>query len=68
MEYRIQQRATIWVETTVEAGSLKKALEKAEEQMINGDYRELYDTFDLAGEWWVEDENGNEPQLPEEYK
>lgn len=68
MEYRIQQRASMWVETTVEADTLEEALQKAQEQMINGDYRELYDTFDLVGEWWAEDENRIEQELPEEYK
>lgn len=68
MEYRIQQRATMWVETTAEGDTLEQALEKAQEQMINGDYRELYDTFDLAGEWWAEDENRIEQELPKDYK
>ena len=68
MEYRIQQRATMWVETKVEADTLEEALEKAEEKMADGDYRELDDTFDLAGEWWAEDENRIQQELPKEYK
>jgi hypothetical protein len=68
MEYRVQQRATIWVETNVEADTIDDALEKAQEQMTNGDYRELYDTFELAGEWWAEDSKGNESELPKDWR
>ena len=68
MEYRIQQRASMWVQTKIEADTLEQALEKAHEQMIDGDYMEMYDTFELSGDWWAEDENGHEPELPKGWR
>lgn len=68
MEYRIQQRATIWVQTWVEADTIEEAMEKADEQILYGDYQELADTFEPAGEWYAADENGKELELPEGFK
>jgi hypothetical protein len=68
MEYRIQQRASMWVATKIEADTLEQALEKAQEKMNNGNYIELFDTFELSGDWWAEDANGNEPELPKDWR
>jgi hypothetical protein len=65
-EYIIQQKCTVWIQTTVEAKSLKKALEQALEAMEQeGDYRELLETFDFCREFYAMDENRQELDLPE---
>jgi hypothetical protein len=59
MEYRVQRPSTIWIETTVEADSFEEALEKADEQLYEGDYKELDDTLDIDYDrFWAEDEDG----------
>lgn len=64
-EYIIQQKCTVWIQTTVEAKSLKAAMEKASDAMENeGDYMELLETFDFTGEYFAMDENRNELELP----
>ena len=68
MEYRIQQCASMWVETNIEADTLEQALEKAESEMMTGGYRELYDTFELSGNWWAEDKNGQCLKLPKGWR
>jgi hypothetical protein len=58
-EYRIQRPSTVWIETTVEADSFEEALEKADEQLYEGDYEEVDDTFDIDYDrFWAEDEDG----------
>jgi hypothetical protein len=64
-EYKIQQKCTVWIQTTVEARSLKSAMDKASEAMENdGDFEELLETFDFTGEYFAMDENRNELKLP----
>jgi hypothetical protein len=58
MNYRIQQKATVWIETTVEADNLEQALLAADEQINNGDFREDPASFELVDEFWWEDEQG----------
>jgi len=58
MEYRIQQKATVWIETTVEADNLEQALLAADKQINNGDFREDPASFELVDEFWWEDEQG----------
>jgi hypothetical protein len=58
MEYRVQRPSTVWIETTVEADSFEQALELADEQFQDGEYKEIDDTFDIDyGRYWIEDEN-----------
>ena len=58
-EYRVQRPSTIWIQTTVEAESFDEALELADEQFENGEYRDIEDTFDIDYErYWIEDEDG----------
>ena len=63
MEYRIQQKASIWIETTVEADNLEQALLAADEQINNGDFREDPASFELVDEFWWEDEQGESGTL-----
>lgn len=59
MEYRVQRPSTVWIETTVEADSFEQALELADEEFYNGEYKELDDTFDIDYiRFWAEDEDG----------
>jgi hypothetical protein len=58
MEYRIQQKASIWIEVSVEADNPDEALELAEEAIDNGDFKEDPASFELVDEFWWEDENG----------
>ena len=58
-EYRVQRPSTIWIQTTVEAQSFDEALELADEQFENGEYRDIEDTFDIDYDrYWIEDEDG----------
>ncbi len=58
MEYRVQRPSTTWIETTVEADSFEQALELADDQFYEGDYKEVDDTFDIDYDrYWIEDEN-----------
>jgi hypothetical protein len=59
MDYRVQRPSTIWIETAVEADSFEQALEKADDQFYDGDYKEVDDTFDIDYDrHWIEDEDG----------
>jgi hypothetical protein len=63
MKYRIQQKASVWIETTVEADSLKKAMKLAEKNIDNGDFKEDPYSFELEDEYWWEDEDGESGTL-----
>jgi hypothetical protein len=58
MEYRVQQKASVWVEVSVEARSLKKALELAEEEISSGNFEEDPTSFELEDEYWWENDKG----------
>ena len=58
MEYRIQQKASIWIETTVSADTLEEAMKLAEKDIDNGDFKEDPASFTLEDEFWWEDEDG----------
>lgn len=66
--FTIQQKATIWAETYIEAETLDEAMAKASEQMDEGDYHEVSHTWEFTGDYWATNENGDELELPEEYK
>jgi hypothetical protein len=51
--YYVEQRAEIWVRTTVEANNAKAALELGKQQLENGDYYENMDTLELQEEYWI---------------
>lgn len=68
MIYTIQQKAEVWAETNIEAETLEEALEKASEEMEQGGYFEVTHTWEFTGNYWATDEEGNELELPEEYK
>lgn len=58
MEYEVQQKATIWYKTKVEANSAVEAIELVAEQGI-GEYWEIIDDNpDFLPEFWTE-ETGN---------
>lgn len=61
MEYRIQQKATIWYETTVEADSPEQAIEKVQKGETD-DWEQVLDTTVMLDEFWWQDENGNESE------
>ena len=64
MEYRIQQKATIWYETTVEADSPEQAVEKVR-QGETDDWEQVLDTTVMLDEFWWQDENNNEGEVNE---
>ena len=58
MEYRIQQKASVWIEVSVDADNLEQAFEFAEEEINKGRFREDPYSFELEDEFWWEDEDG----------
>lgn len=63
MKYRIQQKASIWVEVKVEADSLEEAMKLAEKDIDNGDFWEDPASFELEDEFWWEDEDKESGRL-----
>lgn len=56
-EWTVQRPATIWISTTVEAETLEKALELADEEFYCGEYKEDEDSFDIDySRYWAVDE------------
>jgi hypothetical protein len=51
--YYVEQRAEIWVRTTVQANNAKAALELGKQQLEDGDYYENMDTLELQDEYWI---------------
>jgi hypothetical protein len=51
--YYVEQRAEIWVRTTVQANNAKAALELGKQQLEDGDYYENMDTLELQEEYWI---------------
>ena len=65
MEYKIQRPSTVWVETAVEADSLEKAIELADEQFVAGEFAEIDETFSIDYDrYWSKDETG---EIKEDY-
>jgi hypothetical protein len=58
MDYRIQQKASVWIEVSVDADNLEQAFEFAEEEINKGRFREDPYSFELEDEYWWEDEDG----------
>jgi hypothetical protein len=63
MNYRIQQNASIWVEVSVEADNLIEALQLAEQEITNGNFKEDPASFELVDEYWWENEQGERGTL-----
>ena len=57
MRYTVQQEATVWYETTVEADNYDDAVAKAE---TSDAWEVLLETVEMNDEYYVEDENGEE--------
>ena len=66
MEYRIQQKATIWYETSVKADSPEDAVKKVQEGSIDLDWWQVNDSTDFQEEFWWEDEDGEEGEITNE--
>lgn len=59
--WRIQRPAKLWIETKVEAETLDEALEKADEQLNEGDYIEVPDIWHINFDrYWAEDADGEQ--------
>ena len=58
MKYRIQQKASVWIEVSVEADNLDEAMELAEQEINKGHFKEDPSSFELVDEFWYEDEDG----------
>jgi hypothetical protein len=57
--WRIQRPAKLWIETVVEASTLDEALERADEQLNEGDYIEVNDIWHINFDrYWAETEDG----------
>jgi len=67
MEYRVQQKATIWYETTIQADSPEQAIEIAREPESNLDldWWQVLDTTEFQDEFWWQDQNENEGTIPD---
>jgi hypothetical protein len=63
MEYRIQQKASIWIEVSVEADTLIEALQLAEQEIGEGNFKEDPASFTLEDEYWWEDQDGESGTL-----
>jgi hypothetical protein len=59
-EWRIQRPATIWIQTKIEAETLEQALELADTEFSNGEYREDEDSFSIDHDrYWAMDNYQN---------
>ena len=63
MRYRIQQNASIWVEVSVEADNLIEAVQLAEQEITEGNFKEDPASFELLDEYWWENEKGERGTL-----
>ena len=56
-EWEVQRPATIWLKTKVNAETLEEALELADTEFYNGEYKEDEDSFDIDySRYWAIDE------------
>lgn len=54
MEYKVQQKATIWYEARIEADSAEEAIKKAYEHEVDGWWQAL-DSTEFLDEYWTEE-------------
>jgi hypothetical protein len=58
--WTLQRPATIWIQTKVEAETLEQALELADVEFSNGEYKEDEDSFSIDDQrYWAMDEYKN---------
>ncbi|NBW11613.1 MAG: hypothetical protein EBR82_26640 [Caulobacteraceae bacterium] len=62
MEYRVQQKATIWYETRVQASSPEEAIEIIQdpETNIDLDWWQVLDSTEFQDVFWWQDQDENE--------
>jgi hypothetical protein len=67
MEYRVQQKATIWYETKIEADSPEQAIEKIQnpETNLDLDWWQVLDTTEFQDVFWWQDTDENEGTIPD---
>jgi hypothetical protein len=58
--YVIEQRAEIWVRTTVQARTAADAMELGKQKINSGDYYENMESFDLQDDYWI---GGTDPNV-----
>jgi hypothetical protein len=59
-EWTVQRPATIWIETKVKAETLEQALELADVEFSNGEYKEDEDSFSIDDQrYWAMDNYQN---------
>ncbi len=51
--YYVEQRAEIWVRATVEAANAADAMELGKQEILNGDYIENPESFELQDDYWI---------------
>jgi hypothetical protein len=58
--WTVQRPATIWIQTKIEAETLEQALELADTEFSNGEYREDEDSFSIDYDrYWAMDNYQN---------
>lgn len=57
--YYVEQRAEIWVRTTVQANNAKDALEIGKEKIDDGNFVENPESFELMDDYWIGAEDPN---------
>jgi hypothetical protein len=58
--WRVQRPARIWIETKVEAETLEQAIELADVEFSNGEYKEDEDSFSIDDlRYWAMDNYQN---------
>lgn len=59
-QWTVQRPTTIWIQTKVEAETLEQALELADTEFSNGEYREDEDSFTIDYDrYWAMDNYQN---------
>ena len=59
-QWTVQRPTTIWIQTKVEAETLEQALELADTEFSNGEYREDEDSFTIDYDrYWAMDKYEN---------
>lgn len=55
MEFKVQQKAEVWYETTIEANSAEEAIQKVAEGYTDGGWEALLDAVQFEDEFWTEE-------------
>jgi hypothetical protein len=63
-KYRVQQKATIWYETNIEADTPEEAVRKIQEDStLDLDWWQVIDTTEFQATFWLQDEDENETNI-----